>query len=57
VLHFAGRDIAELKAAFANTIADYRDWRRERGSSRKSPIPGRFRCAFRRRGRLEPTGS
>jgi len=31
VLHFAGRDIDELKAAFADTIADYREWRQERG--------------------------
>ena len=29
VLHFAGRDIDELKAA--RTIADYREWRQERG--------------------------
>lgn len=27
VLHFAGANIDELKAAFADTIADYRDWR------------------------------
>ena len=31
VLHFAGRDIDELKAAFADTIADYLEWRQERG--------------------------
>ena len=31
VLHFAGRDIDELNAAFADTIADYREWRQERG--------------------------
>ncbi len=30
-LHFAGRDIDELEAAFADTIADYREWRQERG--------------------------
>ncbi len=31
ILHFAGRDIDELKAAFADTIDDYRDWCKERG--------------------------
>jgi predicted HicB family RNase H-like nuclease len=40
VLHFAGRDIAELKAAFADTIADYRDWREERGIEREKPYSG-----------------
>ena len=38
VLHFAGGDIAELKAAFADTIADYRDWRRERGVEPEKPL-------------------
>jgi len=40
VLHFAGRDIAELKAAFADTIADYREWRRERGVEPEKPYSG-----------------
>ncbi|MFO1126525.1 MAG: hypothetical protein U1E25_15415 [Methylocystis sp.] len=33
-LHFARRDLDELEAAFADTIADYRQWRRERGVGR-----------------------
>jgi predicted HicB family RNase H-like nuclease len=37
VLHFAGRDIAELKAAFGDTIADYGDWRHERGVEPEKP--------------------
>jgi predicted HicB family RNase H-like nuclease len=40
VLHFAGRDIAELKAAFADTIADYREWCRERGVEPEKPYSG-----------------
>jgi predicted HicB family RNase H-like nuclease len=40
VLHFAGRDIAELKAAFADTIADYRDWCEERGVEPEKPYSG-----------------
>ena len=40
VLHFAGRDIAELKAAFADTVADYRNWRRERGVEPEKPYSG-----------------
>lgn len=40
VLHFAGRDIAELKAAFADTVADYRDWCRERGVEPERPYSG-----------------
>jgi predicted HicB family RNase H-like nuclease len=39
-LHFAGRDVSELRQAFAETIADYRDWRRER---RAEGAPGRER--------------
>jgi hypothetical protein len=26
MLHFAGRNIDEMKKVFAETIADYRDW-------------------------------
>lgn len=40
VLHFAGRDIAELEAAFAETIADYRDWCGERGVELEKPYSG-----------------
>ena len=40
VLHFAGRDIAEPKAAFADTVADYRNWRRERGVEPEKPYSG-----------------
>ncbi len=40
LLHFAGRDIAELKAAFADTIADYREWCRERGVEPEKPYSG-----------------
>ncbi|WP_292533610.1 hypothetical protein [Methylocystis sp.] len=31
LMHFAGRDIDELKAALADTIANYGEWRQERG--------------------------
>lgn len=31
VLHFSGRDIGEMRQAFTDTIADYRDWCKERG--------------------------
>lgn len=40
VLHFAGRNIEELKAAFADTIADYRDWCRDRGLELERPYSG-----------------
>ena len=40
VLHFAGRDIAELKSAFADTIEDYREWCRERGVEPEKPYSG-----------------
>jgi predicted HicB family RNase H-like nuclease len=40
VLHFAGRDIAELKAAFTDTISDYREWCRERGVEPEKPYSG-----------------
>jgi predicted HicB family RNase H-like nuclease len=40
VLHFAGRDIAELRQAFADTIADYRDWCKERGVEPEKPYSG-----------------
>jgi predicted HicB family RNase H-like nuclease len=40
VLHFAGRNIDELKAAFVDTIADYREWCRERGVEPERPYSG-----------------
>ena len=40
VLHFAGRDIEELKAAFVDTIADCREWRHERGVEPERPCSG-----------------
>jgi predicted HicB family RNase H-like nuclease len=40
VLHFAGRDIEELKAAFAETVTDYRDWCKERGVEPEKPYSG-----------------
>jgi predicted HicB family RNase H-like nuclease len=39
-LHFAGRDIEELRRAFAETIADYRDWCEERGVEPDKPYSG-----------------
>ena len=39
-LHFAGRNIEELKAAFAETIEDYREWCRERGAEPEKPYSG-----------------
>lgn len=40
VLHFAGKTIDEVKTAFAETIADYRDWCRERGVEPEKPYSG-----------------
>ena len=40
VLHFAGRNIDEMKAAFADTIADYREWCIERGVEAEKPYSG-----------------
>ncbi|WP_400767575.1 type II toxin-antitoxin system HicB family antitoxin [Methylosinus sporium] len=39
-LHFAGRDIEELRRAFAETIADYREWCEERGVEPEKPYSG-----------------
>lgn len=39
-LHFAGRTVEELRHAFADTIADYRDRRRERDVEPKKPYSG-----------------
>lgn len=40
VLHFAGHGIEELKAAFAGTIEDYREWCKERGVEPERPYSG-----------------
>lgn len=40
VLHFAGSNIDELRQAFADTIADYRDWCKERGVEPEKPYSG-----------------
>lgn len=42
VLTFQGRTLDELRAAFADTIADYVDWRRERGKEPERPYSGAF---------------
>lgn len=39
-LHFAGRTVEELRQAFVDTIADYRDWCRERGVEPEKPYSG-----------------
>lgn len=40
VLHFAGGNIEELRQAFADTIADYRYWCKERGVEPEKPYSG-----------------
>jgi predicted HicB family RNase H-like nuclease len=35
-----GETLAELRTAFADTIADYRDWRQERGVEPEKPYSG-----------------
>jgi predicted HicB family RNase H-like nuclease len=42
VLTFQGRTLEELRAAFADTIADYMDWCRERGKEPECPYSGNF---------------
>ena len=42
VLTFQGASLDELKAAFADTIADYEDWCRERGKEPERPYSGSF---------------
>jgi predicted HicB family RNase H-like nuclease len=39
-LHFAGRDIDELRRAFSETIDDYLDWCKERGVEPDKPYSG-----------------
>jgi predicted HicB family RNase H-like nuclease len=40
VLTFEGASVDELKQAFADTIADYKDWCRERGVEPDRPYSG-----------------
>jgi predicted HicB family RNase H-like nuclease len=42
VLTFQGRTLDELKTAFADTVADYIEWRRERGKEPERPYSGNF---------------
>jgi predicted HicB family RNase H-like nuclease len=42
VLTFQGRTLDELKVAFADTVADYIDWCRERGKEPERPYSGNF---------------
>jgi predicted HicB family RNase H-like nuclease len=42
VLTFQGRTLDELKTAFADTIADYIEWCRERGKQPERPYSGNF---------------
>ena len=42
VLTFQGRTLKELKRAFADTIADYIAWCRERGKEPERPYSGHF---------------
>ena len=40
VLTFEAEALSELRSAFADTIADYRDWCRERGVEPEKPYSG-----------------
>jgi predicted HicB family RNase H-like nuclease len=42
VLTFQGRTIDELHAAFADTVADYVEWCKERGKQPERPYSGNF---------------
>lgn len=42
VLTFQGRTLDDLRAAFADTIADYVEWCRERGKEPERPYSGNF---------------
>ena len=42
VLTFEGETVAELRAAFADTIADYFEWCKERGVEPEKPYSGQF---------------
>jgi len=47
VLTFQGRALDELKAAFADTLADYAEWCRERGKEPERPYSGISRFGYR----------
>lgn len=42
MLTFEGETLAELRRAFCDTIADYRDWCKERGVEPGKPYSGTF---------------
>lgn len=42
VLTFQGRNVEELKTAFADTLADYKDWCAARGKPPEKPYSGNF---------------
>ena len=42
VLAFQGQTLDELRTAFADTIADYVEWCRERGKEPERPYSGNF---------------
>jgi predicted HicB family RNase H-like nuclease len=42
VLTFQARTLDELKAAFADTVADYIEWCQERGKQPERPYSGNF---------------
>lgn len=42
VLTFQGETVEELRVAFADTIADYKEWCRERGKEPDRPYSGNF---------------
>ncbi|WP_337997103.1 type II toxin-antitoxin system HicB family antitoxin [Oleispirillum naphthae] len=42
VLTFQGGTVEELKVAFADTVADYEDWCKERGKEPERPYSGNF---------------
>jgi predicted HicB family RNase H-like nuclease len=39
-LHFTGRTVEELKAAFVDTIEDYREWCKAEGKQAEKPYSG-----------------
>jgi predicted HicB family RNase H-like nuclease len=41
-LHFTGKSVDELRQEFANTIASYEEWCRERGKEPERPYSGSF---------------
>jgi len=41
-LHFEAHSVEDLAQAFADTLADYRDWCRERGVEPEKPYSGKL---------------